>query len=148
MDASLPPRRGRKGKDTLLASVTHGLLCALLLLPCLLLLGGIFAYRSDDPTALVKPLGYATAVLVAFFGGATAARRRKKQGLICGVLTGLALLAFLLLGFFICLDDSEPQLGRLLLSYLLLLVVSTVGGCVGGLLPAGGARRVRRPKLR
>lgn len=148
MDSSLPIRSGKKKNTSLFACVSRGLLLSVLLLLALLLAAAALAYQSDDPATLVLPLSYAATLFTSFAGGFAASRRRGRQGLICGVLTGAGLLVLFLLGFLIFLGDSEPDMGRLLLSYLLQLALSVLGGVIGGVMPAGGARRVRKPRRR
>ena len=145
MDASLPlGRNNRQGR--LLTCVMRGVFLALLLMLLLLLGATAFAYQSEDPTALLVPLAYVIEMLTAFFAGLLAARRRKRQGLLCGLLAGGAMLVLFSLGHLTLVGDSETAFLPLLLSDLLLLAVSLLGGVLGAAMPAGGVRRVRRVK--
>lgn len=147
MDASLSLGPNKKN-HSLLSCVVRGILVSALLMLLLLLAATAIAYRSDDPAAKVTPLAYAAALLTFLLGGLLSARRRGRQGLICGGLTGLGLVMLFLVGYLVMLGDGEADLGRLLLSYSVLLAVSILGGGIGSAMPAGGARRVRHPKRR
>lgn len=146
MDDSLSQRTGKKQNDSLIACVLRGILLSVVLLLLLLLAAAAIAYQNEDPAALVLPLSYLAALINAFLGGFFTAHRRGRQGLICGLLTGSGLVTLFLLGFLVFIGDSEPNLGRLLLSYLLFLAVSVLGGIIGGALPSGRPRRVRRSR--
>lgn len=146
MDASLPLGRNKKQNHSLMSCVLHGMLRALLLMLLLLLGAAMFAFRSEDPATRILPLSYAVALLTFLMGGLFAGKRRARQGLLCGALTGVGMLLVFLVGYLALLGEGDADLGHLLLSYLLLLALSLIGGVIGASLKLGGARRVRRPK--
>ncbi len=143
MKDTLSLKNKKKRKDALPACIGRGMLLAILLLMLCLLLAAYLACRQDDPAAKVLPYSYIAMLLCMFLGGFFAARRRGRQGLICGALTGIGLLSLFLIGFLIFSGDSDIAGGRLFLSYLLFFAMSLLGGVAGGMLPAGRARRVR-----
>lgn len=148
MDASLPLGLKKKKTRSLGGCVLRSIFFSTLLMLLLLMVAAAFAYRSDDPAAQVTPLSYAVALFTFFSGGFSAARRRGRQGLICGLLTGAGMAILFLIGYLCFIGDGEASLGRLLISHLLMLAVSLMGGVLGGVMPAGGTRRVRRSKRR
>lgn len=149
MNASLPTGYSPKKPHSLLACLCRGLLSALLLMLLFLVAAAAFAYRSDDPTAHLTPLAYTVAFLTAFAVGFFTARRRAGQGLLCGAMAGLLLVAFFAVGYLALRGDDETGMGRMALTYLLLWAVALPGGLLGAA-NAGrnGVRRVRRTKHR
>ena len=144
MDASLPLKSKR---SSLLGCAVRGALTAFLLMLLLLAAAALFAYKSSDPTALVAPLGYAVAMLGAFFAGLLCARRRGRQGLLCGLLSGVLFLVPSAIGYLALMGEGESTKGQPFVFYLLLLTLSLLGGILGAVLQ-GGPRRVRKVKRR
>ncbi|MBO5051594.1 MAG: TIGR04086 family membrane protein [Clostridia bacterium] len=144
MNTSLPLGAGKK-QASLLSCVAGGLLLSLLLLLLLSLVFTLFAYQQADPTAWVRPLSYACALLASLLGGWCAAGRRGRQGLLCGLFTGIGLLALLLCGHLITIGDGASPLGHLALSAVLVVAVAMLGGVFGTARARGGARKHHRP---
>ena len=134
---TVPSRSGRR--RTLPASLLRGMLFALLTGAGLLLLAGYLLYRSEDPTAYIRPTSLAVAALSAVTGGAAAALGHGRGGVLCGIAVGgmLALLALLA-----ALPLSGGTLtGDVLILYGLMLLGGALGGMMGS---KRGARRRRR----
>ena len=145
MDSSLPLSR-KKNNRTLFRCVLRGVLSALALMLLLLLGAAAFAYSSNDPSAKIKPLSYAIMLLVAFFAGLISARLRGRQGLFCGFFSGIALLLLFALGYLSFVGEAEVAFLPLLLSYLLMLALSLLGGMLGTASSTGSKRRSHRIK--
>ena len=146
MDASLPLGMNKKQTHSLMGCVLRGILRALLLMLLLLLGAAILAFRSEDPAARILPLSYAITLLTFLMGGLFAGKRRARQGLLCGALAGLGLLMLFLIGYLAMLGEGAADLGHLLLSYLLMLALSLIGGVIGASFKTGHTRRPHRPK--
>lgn len=144
MDQSITPvlRRGKKERS-LPACVALGTLGSLALLLGLALLFTVLAYNNDNPGAWVMPLSYLASLAAAFGGGLISARLRRRQGLICGLLTGVGVLLLYAVGLMILSGESDLQAGRILLTYLLLLAMAVLGGVLGGVRVAKPRRRRR-----
>lgn len=143
MNASFPTGHGPQKNRSLLSCSACGLATALVLMLLLLIAATVIAYRGDDPGARVVPFSYIIMLVTALCGGYAAAHRRGKQGLLCGALTGIGLVAICLIGYLIMLGDGEAAPGRLALSYLIMIALSVLGGLAGGKMRSG-VRRVRR----
>ena len=128
-------------------AVMRSLLATVILLPCLLLVAATVAYNSDNPTALIRPLSYACALFSALFCGFFTARMRGRQGLICGLCSGLGLLCLFLVGLAVFAGEGEMQVTSLLLFYPVLFVLTVLGGILGGARRVDGKRH-RRPTRR
>lgn len=121
-------------------AIATSLLVTLFLMLLLLLVLATVAYNSEDPSAFVAPASYAVTLFSAFFCGFAAARLRGKQGLFCGLLSGLAFLCVFLIGMFAFAGDSEMNMASLLLFYPIMYLLSVLGGVFGGM------KRVRTRK--
>ncbi len=120
-----------------------GLLVFLVLLFGLSLLAARIAYGQSDPSAWIMPAAYLSSLLAAMGGGFTAARLRGRQGLICGLLTGVGVLVFCILGFMIFSGDTETNVLRAATSYLFAFLCAALGGLLGGANKRRGKRRRR-----
>lgn len=147
MNASFPTGHGPQKNRSLLTCAARGLAISLMLMLLLLIAATVIAYRGDDPGARVVPFSYIIMLVTSLCGGFAAARRRGKQGLLCGALTGIGLAALFLIGYLIMIGDKEASPVRLALSYLIMIALSALGGLAGGR-PHSGIRRVRRRKHR
>ena len=131
----------RRSGTTILRSLLSGwcvmLALALVLLPLLTAL----ALGTDDPSARISPYATVTLVLLSLTAGFASAAFYKKRGLLVGLLAGLGPVVFLLLGA-LALGGSGSAVGRLV-SALTILILSTLGGLMGG-----AKRSRRRPRLR
>ena len=142
MDETMTPVLRRKKKErALITCAAKGALITLMLLCGVALLCSAVAYKNDNPGAWVTPLAYLSALVSVFGGGFTAARLRGRQGLFCGLLTGIGVLLLFAVGLLIFAGENELQAGKILLSYLLLYAVTVFGGMAGG-------ARVTKPRRR
>lgn len=149
MNASLPTGYGPQKTRTLLACLCRGLFSALLLMLLLLVAATFYAYRSEDQAACLAPLAYGVAFFTAFAGGFFTAHRRGGQGLLCGALAGLLLVAFFVIGYLALRGEDESGMGRVALTYLLLWAAALLGGLLGAAVAVRkGVRRVRHTKRR
>lgn len=144
MDETMTPvlRRGKKDR-TLIACATTGTMITLILLIGLVLISTVIAYKNDNPGAWVTPCAYLSAMLAAFGGGFTGARLRGRQGLFCGLLTGVGVLLIFTVGLLIFTGESELQVGKILLFYTLMYIVTVMGSMAGGIRLARPRRRGR-----
>ncbi|MBQ8858906.1 MAG: TIGR04086 family membrane protein [Clostridia bacterium] len=133
--------RGKK-RRTMIACIATGLFVFLLLLLGLSLLATRIAYSQSDPSAWILPASYLSSLLAALGGGFTSARLRGRQGLICGLLTGLGVLVISILGLMIFSGDTETDMLRVATSYLFAFLCATLGGLLGG------TQKRRTPKRR
>ena len=122
--------RGQK-RRTMTACIATGLLVFLLLLLGISLLAARIAYGQSDPSSWIMPTAYLSSLLSAMGGGLTAARLRGRQGLICGLLTGVGVLIFCILGFMIFSGDAETDMLRVAVSYLFVFLSAVLGGALG-----------------
>ena len=148
MDASLPLRISKKRTPSLYGCMMRGVLGALLAMLLLSLAATLFAYRSDDPGTHMRALSYGITLLTFFTGGLLTGKRRGRQGLLCGAITGLSLLLLCTIAYLLLTGDHEIDLGRLLVSDGIWLATSLLGGAVGGAAPKKSLHRTRRATRR
>ncbi len=109
-------------------SVLKALLAAIITATVLIFIFALWAYNSDDPSALVGPLGM-TAFFISCLAGGIASRRG--EGNI------LSSLIFGVVFIFVCfalslIFESERGMGTLLLTYLGGLAAAVLGGIFFG----------------
>ena len=117
-------------------SVLWALLAAILTAAVLILIFALWAYNSEDPSALVGPLGLTAFFVSCFTGGIVS--RRGDGNILSSLVFGLVLI-------FICLAlslifESERGMGGLLLTYLGGLAAALVGGIFFG------GKKAKKPK--
>ena len=125
-----------KGKG-LVRSTLPAFLLSLLFSILLLLLAALLLSYTADPAKWIRIAGPILPALCAFVGGLISGRRENNMGALAGLLTGLMLLAVLLLAATL-LGDGTTALTRRLISYAILLLLSVSGGMLGS---RGGKRR-------
>ncbi len=125
-------RGGDRRPATFTTCIATGLFSSLLLLLSCLVLIAALAYRSQDPGAYLAPGSYLAVCLSAFLCGMIAARRYGKSGLLCGLAAGGGWICLLLLGLCLFSGPELPTAGRMLLFYLILFTLCTLGGLWGG----------------
>ena len=126
-------RRKKGTPRTFLRSVLLSLLITVPVLFFLLLLSCAVALRSEDPNALIPPLGNGCALLSSLLCGFLAAKLRGRQGLLIGAAAGLGYLVLFLIGLATQLGDGTLNIGMLLFSYLIFFSLSVLGGVLGTL---------------
>ena len=144
MENKIALRQKKVAVPSLGTALLRALLLSLAMMLVLLLAGASFAYTSEDPTAFISPVSYGVALFTAFFCGLICAKQRKRQGLFCGLLSGVGVVCLFLVGFFIFAGDGEPNALSLLLFYPILFLLAVMGGVVGGMQKVGNRRRRRR----
>ena len=98
----------------------------------LLLLFSLIAYFQADPSVLILPLGLAAVGLTGFLGGVFLVRLHKHSALICGLLNGTLVEAFLLLlSLFFSKHASGYSLPVALLIHAGFLLLSVLGAFLG-----------------
>lgn len=109
----------------------------------LLLSGGAaLIYALPSTSVYTAPIGAAIGALTALVGGVAAGRLHKHAGALSGLLFGVLYFAVMLvLGRFV--STGYPLLGRVL-GYGVLLLLSLLGGTLGGMRSGGRKRRRRR----
>ena len=131
--------------EHLLKSVAISLLTALLSLAVL----SLAAYFTEDPAALLLPMGLTAAAITAFTGGFAAVRLHRKSALLCGLSNGCTMLAIMLVLslFFGNASSAHSPLTSILLhaGYLLL---SVLGAFVALPRTAGTPRKRHSPRRR
>ena len=124
-------------------SLARGVPLALFFSGLLLLLFSFISYRNDDPSKLIRPFASATFVVAAFLSGFLPAGFYKKRGLLVGLAGGaIVALLFAVLSLILSNPGKVPAAARLI-GYPAILVLSTLGGLLGG-----AKRHVRRRRRR
>ena len=118
-------------------SVLKALLAAIVTAAVLIFIFALWAYNSDDPSALVGPLGM-TAFFISCLAGGIVSRRGDGNILTC--------LIFGFVFIFICFSlslifDSDRGMGTLLLTYLGGLASAILGGILFG------GKKAKKPKF-
>lgn len=126
---------------TLGASLLRGWGVMLAVGMLLLLALTAIAYGAEDPSSRITPFASLALVALAVTSGFASATFYRKNGLLIGLLAGVGLTA-LLLALSIAGGSHAPITGRLL-SYLMVLVLSTLGGLLGGAKRSRRRRRLR-----
>lgn len=109
-------------------SVLWALLAATLTAAVLILIFALWAYNSDDPSALVGPLGMTAFFISCFAGGIVS--RRGEGNLLSSLIFGVV---FIFICFAVSLIfESERGIGTLLLTYLGGLAAALLGGIIFG----------------
>ena len=130
MDQALSRKRKEGGISFWRAAVYAPLISALALM-LLLLLSSAVAMQSQNPSALIPPLGNGCALACAFLCGFVGARLRGRQGLLIGAASGVGYLLLFLIGLLVLIGDGDLQAGMLLFSYLIFFALSLLGGVLG-----------------
>ena len=117
-------------------SVLKALLAAIVTAAVLIFIFALWAYNSDDPSAMVGALGM-SAFFISCFSGGIVSRRGDGNILTC--------LIFGFVFIFICFSlslifDSERSIGTLLLTYLGGLASAILGGILFG------GKKAKKPK--
>ncbi len=145
MDVTTTPvlRRGKKDR-TVITCAAMGSILTMMLICALALLCTVIAYRNNNPSEWITPFAYLSALISALMGGFSAARLRGRQGLLCGLLTGVSVLMLFAVGLLIFTGESELQAGRILIFYALIYALCVLGGILGGLRREKHHRRRKR----
>ena len=130
MDQALPHKRKERGTSFLRATL-YALLISLITLILMLLLSSAIAMKSQNPSALIPPLGNGCALACAFLCGFIGARLRGRQGLLIGAASGLGYLLLFLVGLLALAGDGNLEMGMILFSYLIFFALSLLGGVLG-----------------
>ena len=133
-----------KNGYSLLRSVGTSLLATAVFLPCAAFLFTFIAYNTENPSALIPTFAYVAALTSSLFCGFLSARLRKKQGLLCGLLSGGGMLILFLVALFIFAGDGELHMGKVLFTDIPVFLLALLGGIIGGTRRAPKRRRVRR----
>ena len=144
MEAQTTLRQKKVAAPSLGKVLLRALFFSLVLMLVLLLAGASLAYTSDNPTAFIPPVSYGSALFVAFFCGFICARQRKRQGLFCGLLSGVGIVCLFLVGLLVFAGDGELDALSLLLFYPILFLLAVCGGIIGGMQKVSGRKRRRR----
>lgn len=143
MDHSVSPVLHRAKKERSLPSaIGWAILSAAIFLPCIAFLLTLFAYKSSDPTRYIPIFAYIAALTTALFCGFLAARLRGKQGLLCGLLSGLCMVVLFLLALFIFSGGEELHAGRVLLTDIPVFILTLLGSLFGAARRKPRRRRV------
>ena len=136
-------RFGRQAGGSFAGSLLRGILLACLFSALLLLLLTAICYKNEDPSRLVKPCAAVGFAVSAFLFGFIPAGFYKKRGLLIGLAGGAALaLLFAILSLVLSEPGTSPAAARLI-GYPAALLLSTLGGLLGG-----AKRHVRRRRPR
>ena len=132
-------KRFRRAENTFLRSLIRGLFTTFLLVFALLALFALVCLKSADPSKLIRPFAAVALVCASFLSGFLPAGFYRKRGLLIG-LCGGAILALLSAIFSLLLAGaSSPPAAVRLISYPAMLLLSTLGGLIGG-----AKRHIRR----
>ena len=117
-------------------SVLWALLAATLTAAVLIFIFALWAYNTEDPSAMVGPLGMTAFFISCFAGGVVS--RRGDGNILYGITFGAV---FILVCFALSLIfESDRDAGTLLLTYLGGLAAALVGGILFG------GKRAKKPK--
>lgn len=101
------------------------------------------AYLCPDPNSPIQALGLIASALTALFGGMAAVKIHKHAALLCGLLNGLATMAWmLLLSLFFATYASAYSASISCLLHLSFLGLSVLGACLG--LPKSSGKRKKK----
>ncbi len=124
----------------LLKSTLLSLLFSFVFALCSLLLASAILLHYKNPTSAFRAVGILLPSLTSFFGGIMAGKIEKKQGALAGILHGaLILLALFLLSCILGQGELSPL--HTAISYTILLLLSTLGGTLGGARHTKGKKR-------
>lgn len=145
MDQPIRPvlHRGKKERS-LPRSLGTAVLATAVFLPCLAFVLTFFAYKSSDPARLIPTFAYIAALTSALFCGFLCARLRGKQGLLCGLASGLLMVVLFLLALLIFSGESELQGVRVLFTNIPVFLLTVFGGMIGGTKRTPKRRHMRR----
>lgn len=119
-------RIGDRRSHALFPSVFRALLFSTFAFAAFLLIFAFLLYRGSDPGRLLLPVALAAAGVVSLLGGAQAGRLYRQSGPLAGLLHGMMLVFFFLLGAAIV--QGGKLTAAALPLYLGMLLCSTVGG--------------------
>ena len=134
----------KKGERSFLRAVLLSLLATAATLLGMLLLASVLLPTSDNPLALIPLCGNGCALFSALLCGFFAARLRGRQGLLVGGAAGLGYLLVFLLIATVLAGEGRLEIGMLLFSSLLFLVLAVLGGVLGTLKRDRRRRRRKR----
>ncbi len=123
-----------------------GLLASLLASVILLFVFTWICYTREDPSMMISILGMVALYLSAFIGGFIASRFNRQNGLLSGLATGGVFMLVVIMLSFILRSGKESVGFVTWLLFLLITVVSAVGGYLG--VPSGKKRRRKNKKKR
>ncbi|MBQ8174775.1 MAG: TIGR04086 family membrane protein [Clostridia bacterium] len=145
MDHSVSPVLHRAKKErSLLSSVGTAVAATAVFLPCMAFLLTFFAYQSNDPGRLIPTFAYIAALTSSLFCGFLCARLRGKQGLLCGLLSGLCMVVLFLIALLVFSGSGELRAAKVLFTDIPVFLFTVLGGMIGGTKRAPKRRRVRR----
>ena len=117
---------------------------AAVLLAAILIFGVNFIVASSaDPMKNLTVLAYGTIFITSLAGGVITSLINKEKGLVGGAFTGVMLAAIICIGYAILCN--EFSLGKAVLFFILITVVSSVGGLIA--LPKEKSMAKRRKEL-
>ena len=129
----------------LLPALARGLLASILSGLLLCLAASLAAYFTPDPASLARPLGLAASFLTALTGGYCTAKIHRREALLCGLLTGGAMLCvMLLLSLALSSLSSGHSVGLSVGLHLAFPLLSTVGAFLGIRKKPTASKRRRR----
>ena len=120
---------GQRQPITLFGGVIRALLFSLLTALFLLLVFAYILYRFPEKGALLTPLAFITAALVALLGGFYGGRTLQRNGALCGISTGVCLVFLFALVALILRAGTLSSTAIPL--YLLIMAAATAGGIRG-----------------
>ena len=128
----------------LFPSVGMGVLISIISIAALSLLMALIIYKTADPASYVTPAAYTVLYISALMAGFSATKLNRRSPLLCGLLTGGALIAIsFIMGF--VLNDSLSS-GYSLIHGLLLKCAILVCSILGAFI--GSTQKTRKNKKR
>lgn len=107
-------------------------------------LSSIFIMRAENPSAWIRILGVLLPALSAFLGGIVSSRVKKRAGALTGLISGILFVALLFL-LSVLLGEDSFSIGKSVVLYTALLLLSVLGGTLGAH-KRGRRRRKKRRK--
>lgn len=133
------PFRKSRNERSFAGSLARGVPLALLFTGVLLLLLSFISYKSADPSKLIRPFAAVGFVFAAFLSGFLPAGFYRRRGLLVGLAGGAVAALFFAAVSLILRDPGKVPTAARLIGYPVILLLSTLGGLLGG-----AKRHVRR----
>ncbi len=103
------------------------------------------AYRTDNPNKYIRPLSYVTLGISALICGFISSKKIGMSSLICGLIGGFIYAVIMFIASLPIENQSGRSLGFNILVYIAVILLSAVGGIIGGARKISGKhRRYRR----
>lgn len=110
-----------------------GCFSAIVLSVMLGIIAAVILYQTGDPARYVTPVAFSVLYISALTGGFFASKLNGRSALLCGILSGTMILAFIILTSLLVNDHSNADYGviELVLLYGAVIVCAIIGAFIG-----------------